>query len=169
MKKSLFIISILVFMTGNTSYSQNFKREAGIRGGHTSGFTLRQYLHESLSYEGILSFGKSGIQFTLLRQVHEMNPLFELPSNVHFIYGYGGHTGYYFSDSYNPFGFTEFKYPYRMLSPLMGIDAYVGIEYRFESIPAVFGLDYKPFFEFSLYQFYRMSLWDMSLTAKYKF
>ncbi len=74
----------------------------------------------------------------------------------------------YISNSHFDAHFSVF-YPGRKLSPLLGIDAYAGIEYRFESIPAVIGVDMKPFFEFSLYQFYKMNLWDMALTAKYRF
>lgn len=168
MKKSLFFTAILICSI-LPSFSQNFLREAGLRGGQTAGITFRQYLDEHLSYEGILSFRKSGMQFTLLRQVHEMNPVFNLDPNLRLIYGFGGHVGYFFSEKYQPFGYTEFYYPYRKFSPVAGVDAYAGIEYRFDSFPVVIGLDYKPFFEFSLYQYFNLSIWDIAFTARYRF
>lgn len=168
MKKSLLIIIILIFFT-LPSFSQNFTREAGFRGGQTAGFTYRQYLDEYLSYEGILSFRKSGMQFTLLRQVHEMNLVFDLGPNFRYIYGFGGHAGYFFTEKFKPFGFTEIYYPKRKFSPVLGVNAYAAMEYRLDSFPLVLGLDYKPFFEFSLNQYFRLSLWDIAFTVRYQF
>lgn len=168
MNKNLFIAFVLICVS-IPSFSQNFTREAGIRGGQTAGFTYRQYLDEYLSYEGILSFRKSGIQFTLLRQVHEINPLYNVDQNFRFIYGYGAHVGYYFSEKYKPFGFTEIYFPARSFSPVLGVNGYAAVEYRLDSFPIVIGLDYKPFFEFSIYQYFNLSLWDFAFTARYRF
>jgi hypothetical protein len=168
MKKSLFALFVLIWFS-LPAMNQNLTREAGIRGGITSGFTFRQYLDDYLSYEGILSFRKSGMQFTLLRQVHERYPFFHLDENFIFIVGYGGHLGYYFSDHYRPLGFTEFYYPDRKFTPVIGVNAYTSMEYRLNTFPVSLGIDYKPFFEFSLYQYFKLSLWDVAFCAKYRF
>jgi hypothetical protein len=168
MKKILFL-ALFAFIYNNYAHAQDPIREAGIRGGLTSGFTYRQYLHESLSYEAILSYRKSGMQITLLRQVHEMHPYLDLPSNFDFIYGYGAHAGYYYSDKFRPFGFNDYYYPRRKFSPLLGVDFYAGIEYSFDSFPVLVGFDFKPFFEFSLYQYFKLNIWDFAFTAKYRF
>jgi hypothetical protein len=148
-------------------YSQYFSREVGIRGGYTSGFTYREYLDEYLSYEGILSFRNGGMQLTLLRQINEISMISEL-NNTFFIYGFGGHAGYFYSHFSKPF-WNEYYYSRRQFSPVLGVDAYVGLEYRFDAFPLTAGLDFKPFFEFSSMQIFRLVLWDLALTAKYQF
>jgi hypothetical protein len=149
-------------------FSQVFNREAGIRGGLTSGFTYRQYLDEYLAYEGLLSFRQGGIQFTALRQVTEPES-FGISDNLWFVYGYGAHAGFYFSNVYKSMWYHDYYYPQRRLSPVLGIDAYAGLEYRVDEFPITIGLDYKPFFEFSVYQFFRLRLADMAFTVKYRF
>lgn len=167
MIKKIFIIT-LVMLSSSGLNAQNFSREAGLRGGATSGFTYRHYLNDHLSYEGILSFRGSGMQFTLLRQIHE-GSFVELGQYFHFLYGFGAHTGFFFDDTYKVFGSREYFFPGRKFSPLLGLDGYAGIEYRLESYPVVIGIDYKPYFEFSLYQFFRLNLWDLAFTIKYRF
>lgn len=152
-----------------TAFSQNFQREAGLRGGLTSGFTYRQYLDEYLSYESILSFRHAGMQFTMLRQIHEGPSVFDLSNNFNFLYGFGGHAGFFFTDRYSSLGYRNFYYPQRKFSPVLGVDAYAAMEYRMDSYPIVFGLDYKPFFEFSFYDFFKIRLWDFAFTLKYRF
>lgn len=167
--KKILVLILFNMLIPLLCFSQNFTREAGIRGGVTSGIVYRQFLNEYLSYQGILSFRKNGIQFTLLRQIHEVNPALNLNADFRFLYGYGGHAGIFYSDKYHPFGFKEFYYPERKLSPLIGIDAYAGLEYHLDTYPIVFGVDYKPFFEFSLYQFFRLQIWDLAFNIRYKF
>jgi hypothetical protein len=167
MKKILYI---LLFISFNCSlFSQNFMREAGVRGGITSGFTYRQYLDEYLSYESILSFRQAGMQLTLIRQIHEGPSVLDIDANFNFLYGFGAHVGFFFTDKYTPLGYRDLYYPSRKFAPVLGVDAYAGMEYRMESFPVVFGIDYKPFFEFSLYEYFRMRLFDFALTAKYRF
>ena len=77
-------------------------REAGVRGGITSGFTYRQYLDEYLSYESILSFRQAGMQLTLIRQIHEGPSVLDIDANFNFLYGFGAHVGFFFTDSPGP-------------------------------------------------------------------
>lgn len=167
MKKTL-IFTAGLFLIVSGLHAQAFMKEAGIRGGLTSGFTYRQYLNEALSYEGLLSFRQGGAQFTILRQIHEPES-FGISDNLWFTYGYGAHGGFFFSDVYKFMWHNEFYYPQRRFSPVIGIDGYAGIEYRVDEFPVTFGLDYKPFFEFSVYQFFRLRLADMAFTVKYRF
>ncbi|MCF8379361.1 MAG: hypothetical protein K9H49_07275 [Bacteroidales bacterium] len=166
MKKLLLLLIVTLLFT--SANSQNILKEAGIRGGQTAGFTYRYYLDDYLSYEGILSFRKSGMQFTLLRQFHEQENIIEFGHNFQFIHGYGGHAGFFFTDRYSNFGYQSY-YSQKIFSPVVGIDGYAAVEYRLESYPIVFGIDYKPFFELSVYQFFKLSLWDVAFTLKYRF
>lgn len=165
MRKSVFLF-ILFFCT--SAYSQNFTREAGIRGGLSSGFTFRQFLDDNLSYEGLLSFRQNGIQITLLRQVHEQT-LTEYSENLFLAYGFGGHVGFNYSNYFKLFFLNEIIYSRPMLSPLIGVDGYAALEYRLDSFPITFGIDCKPFFELSTRQFFRLRLWDLGLSVKYRF
>ncbi len=163
------LLLIIVFTaTACTLSAQNYTREAGIRGGMTSGFTYRQYLSPYLSYQGILGFRQGGIQFTVLRQIHEPEPN-EFIENLFLIYGFGLHAGFYYSDRYRSMWYYDYYYSQPVFSPVIGVDGYAGAEYRFVTVPIGFGIDYKPFFEFSTRQFFRIRLWDLAFTVSYRF
>ena len=165
MRKLIWLL-MLIFCVN--TYSQNFTREAGIRGGLSSGFTFRQYLYESLSYEGLLSFRENGLQITLIRQLH-VQTYTEYSENIFLVYGYGGHIGYNYSNNFKLFFQNEIIYPQPMFSPLIGVDGFAALEYRLDDLPLTFALDYKPFFELSTRQFFRLSLWDFGFAIKYRF
>ncbi len=165
MKKLLLPILLLISFSLEAQYSG---REVGIRGGITSGFTYRQYLEDNFSYEGLLSFRKDGLQFTLLRQIHEQT-LFDVSDNLFLVYGYGAHAGFFFDSEYKLFMFNHVYYPERRFSPVVGIDGYGALEYRLSSFPLTIAFDYKPFFEISTHQFFKISIWDMAFAVKYRF
>jgi len=148
--------------------AQYYGREAGIRGGITSGLTYRQYLEDNFSYEGLLSFRKSGIQFTLLRQIHEQT-LEDISENLYMVYGYGAHAGFFYDSDYKLFFYNQVYLPERRFSPVAGLDAYAALEYRLSTFPLTIALDYKPFFEVSTYQFFKISIWDLAFAVKYRF
>jgi len=161
-----FLIIMLVTISSVTA-AQDYSRAAGVRGGRTAGLTYRQFLDPTLAYEGIISFRNSGMQFTVLRQRFEP-ALWNISDEFFFTYGYGGHVGFLYSNKFR-FLFREIYYENNRFSPLIGMDGYVGIEYHFPSLPVQIGLDYKPFFDFSLYQFFNLSLGDAAFTLKYTF
>jgi len=160
---------ILIFLLSvcSVSYSQFYQKEAGFRTGVTSGIQLRVNLEEQLSYDLLLSFRNEGAQLHLLRlQNNEL--LFTESGTLMLFYGFGAHAGFYFTDHYSIF-FRTIYFGQRVFSPLAGIDGYASLEYRFEDAPFSFGLDYKPFMEFSLRQIFTVNIWDFALTAKYRF
>ncbi|MCK4745483.1 MAG: hypothetical protein KAT15_00530 [Bacteroidales bacterium] len=161
-----FIITALLLISIQAS-GQDFMRSAGIRGGVSSGISYRGFLNPELAYEGLLSFRNNGLQFTILRQ-HFEPALSQISDGFFVTYGYGGHLGYTNSHTYNRF-YKTVHHPQKKFSPLLGLDGYLGIEYHFPGIPVQVGLDYKPFFELSLNQYFQMSAWDFAFTLKYKF
>ncbi len=162
-------IFILILIVVNLSASAQFSgKEVGIRGGITSGFTFRQYLEDNFSYEGLLSFRQDGLQFTLLRQIHQKT-LFDISDNLYLVFGYGSHAGFFYASDYKLFINIPVFYPERRFSPVAGIDGYGALEYRVSSFPLTFAIDYKPFFEVSAYQFFKISIWDMAFAVKYRF
>lgn len=163
--KHLILFAILLFTLPVAG--QDFMRSAGIRGGISSGITFRGYLNPELAYEGIMSFRENGLQLILLRQ--RFKPaLWQLSDGFFVTYGYGGHLGFRNDYAYQHL-FKTIHRTGRKFSPLVGLDGYLGIEYHIPGIPVQVGLDFKPFFEFSLIQFYQMNVWDMAFTLKYKF
>lgn len=147
--------------------AQDYFRAVGTRGGRTAGITYRQFLDPTLAYEGIVSFRNSGMQFTILRQRFE-STVWSFSDEFFLTYGYGGHVGFLYSDNFR-FFFREIYYEHKKFSPLIGIDGYIGIEYHFPGLPIQIGLDYKPYFDFSIYQFFTLSLGDAAFTLKYTF
>jgi len=160
-------IVFLILLFSVPVQAQNYFRAAGIRGGFSSGFTYRHHLEPELAYEGLLSFRKGGMQLTALRE-HIQPSLFEFSEDFFFIYGYGGHLGFNYTDNYG-FMFHEYYYYEKRFSPLIGIDGYLGIEYHIPTIPVQAGFDVKPFFEFSLFEFFRIVPWDFAFSIKYIF
>jgi hypothetical protein len=153
--------------TSSITAAQDYYRAVGTRGGMTAGITYRQFLDPGLAYEGIVSFRNSGMQFTILRQRFEP-VLWNIADEFFFTYGYGGHVGFLYSNKFR-FFFREIYYDNKKFSPLAGMDGYIGIEYHFPGLPLQIGLDYKPFFDFSFYQFFTLSLGDGAFTLKYTF
>jgi hypothetical protein len=164
MKQTILIALLLISLK---VAAQDHLRSAGIRGGLTSGLTFRGYLDPQLAYEGLMSFRENGLQFTVLRQ-HFQSTLWNISDGFFLIYGYGGHLGFTNSHSYELL-FRTVHNPDRKFSPLLGLDGYLGMEYHIPGIPVQVGIDYKPFFELSLYQYFQMSAWDLAFTLKYKF
>ncbi len=165
MKKIFLPILLAICLSSQSQYSG---REVGIRGGITSGITYRQYLEDNFSYEGLLSFRQYGLQFTLLRQIHEQ-ALFDVSDNLYMVYGYGAHAGFFYDSEYKLFMYNRVYYPERRFSPVIGIDGFGALEYRLSSFPLTIALDYKPFFEISAYQFFKISIWDIAFAVKYRF
>jgi len=165
MKKILLPLLLAMFFSANAQFDG---REVGLRGGITSGITYRQYLEDNFSYEGLLSFRQDGMQFTLLRQIHEQ-AFFDVSDNLYIVYGYGAHAGFFYDSQYKLFMFNRIYYPERRFSPVVGVDGYGAIEYRLSSFPFTIALDYKPFFEISTQQFFKISIWDIAFAVKYRF
>ncbi len=161
--KILFIL--LLFSLPSTG--QDYMRTAGVRGGINPGLTYRQFLDPSLAYEGLLSFRENGLRFTVLRQRFEP-ALWNVSDGFFAVYGYGGHAGFTNTSTYR-FINRHYHYAKEKFSPLVGMDGYLGLEYHFPGLPVQVGLDFKPFIEISLYEFFRMNVWDAAFTLKYTF
>jgi hypothetical protein len=162
--KKLFYLILLFSLP---AAAQDYSRAAGLRGGLSSGFTYRQHLEPEIAYEGMLSFRQGGMQFTVLRE--NIRPaMFEFSDDFFFTFGYGGHLGFNYTDHYIIM-FQEYNYYGKRFSPLIGVDGYVGLEYRIPVIPLQVGMDLKPFFEFSMFEFFRLVPWDFAFNIKYIF
>ncbi|MEN8230606.1 MAG: hypothetical protein ABFS38_20785 [Bacteroidota bacterium] len=163
--RNLYII-ILLLLSGNL-FSQHQVKEVGMRGGYTAGITFRVNLEDHLSYEGQLGYRDQGAIFTLLRQQHQdmgMNRL----GNWDFLYGFGAHAGFYFTDSYRIL-FREIYFGREVFTPVIGFNGYLGIEYQLVDAPVSFGFNFQPFMEISLKQLFGINLWDFGFNVRYRF
>jgi len=164
--KNLYTIIVLLCLSP-AAFSQFYTKEVGLRGGYSSGITFRVNLEETLSYEAQLSYRDHGGIFTMFRQKH-MEMGMDRMGNWEFLYGFGLHVGFYYTDSYKIF-FREVYFGREIFTPVIGADGYVGIDYKFAEIPMSFGISFQPHMEISLKQVFGINLWDFGFTARYMF
>ena len=163
--RNLYIIILLCLSTSVLSQYQ--AKEVGLRGGYTSGLTFRVNLAEDLSYEAQLGYRDHGAIFSLIRQQHQELGMDRL-GNWDFLYGFGAHAGFYFTDSYRIF-FREIYFGREVFTPVLGFNGYLGIEYALVDAPVTFGFSFQPFMEISLKQLFGINLWDFGFNVRYRF
>ena len=164
MKKTLLVIGLFV---SGIACAQNYTRDAGLRVGDYFTATYRQYLEEDQGIEGMLFFGRRGITLTVLRE-HFQPALGHISGNLYFQYGYGAHLGFRYLDHYQIINRTYQLDGYK-LTPLLGIDGLIGLEYRFPEFPFLVSLDIKPYFEYSTIQIFSIYLQSVGFSIKYRF
>jgi len=164
--RKLYIIIFLLCLS-SASFSQFYNKEVGIRFGYSSGITFRINLEESLSYEAQLNYRDHGGIFTMFRQQHREIGMDRL-GNWEFIYGFGIHAGFYYTDTYKIF-YREIYFGSEFFTPVIGMDGYLGIDYKLVDIPMSFGVSYQPYMELSLKQVFGINLWDFGFHVRYMF
>jgi len=146
--------------------AQDASYSIGLRGGATSGITLRQYTKENSGLEGILSFSNNSFKVTFLKEKYTQSNI-NFSDHFYFVKGVGGHAGYTNTDHYTFLWHTYYNEGGNIYVPSIGMDAVAGLEYRMVIFPFIFGIDWKPYFEFSTFQIFHMNIWDIGFYAKY--
>jgi hypothetical protein len=164
--RKFYIILYLLCLTP-AAFSQFYNKEVGFRGGYSSGITFRVNLEEALSYEAQLIYRDNGGIFTMIRQQHREMGMDRL-GNWEFLYGFGAHAGFYYTDSYKIL-FREVYFGTEIFTPVLGMDGYVGIDYRLVDVPMSFGFSFQPFMEISLKAVFGINLWDFGFHVRYMF
>lgn len=165
----LYIFFALISL--GSAAQQLYEKSGGIRLGHTSGLTYKKFVTEDEAVEMILSGRNEGMQYTALYLFHQ--PMeFSFNDRFYLHYGIGGHVGYEKFDDIsktlsNAAG-DEFIYESKSFYT-MGVDASLGIEYRWLEIPATFGFDIKPYFNFIGMRHTKARFWDAAISFKYVF
>lgn len=162
--KKIYLILLLFPLFGK---AQDHNGAIGIRGGESAGITLQLFSSENSAAQGILSCRRSGVQFTVLTEKY-MPVLLNYSDHIFLYEGYGGHIGYERWYKYHAGDWPNYS-EHMHTSPLAGIDAVVGLEYRLYKFPFKFGIEYKPFAELSLHNVFRLNLWDFGVTVHYTF
>ena len=62
---------IFGLILAGSAYAQNYTRDAGIRLGDFFTATYRQHLDDDQALEGMISFGRGGMTFTVLKEFFE--------------------------------------------------------------------------------------------------
>lgn len=164
MKRLLLAIGL---MTSGLVYAQNYTRDAGIRVGDNFTASYRTFDEDHLALEGMLFLGRKGVTLTVMREHFE--PAFgHISENLFFQYGYGMHVGLRYTDNYRVLG-RQYNLGDHKLTPLLGLDAIIGVEYRFPDLPFLIGADIKPYFEYSTIQIFSLYLQSIGISLKYRF
>jgi hypothetical protein len=146
----------------------------GIRGGYTSGITLKHFVNNKAAIEVIVGASRwRGTSLTGLYEWHKKGAL-EVPQ-LSWVYGLGARLGFfdgrYYYDGYN----GKCKGPNSRLCngyyddrtfAAIGVVAIGGLEYKFKDAPLTLGLDLIPYFYF---QHYRGNFIDGSFSLRYTF
>ncbi|MDR2885649.1 MAG: hypothetical protein LBU95_02565 [Rikenellaceae bacterium] len=147
MKKIFTLLAVLTIWTG-AAKAQEYNWGIGLRGGGiASGLDARINFDPANSLEMILSCSQGISLYGLYeRQV----PVFA--RGWTFYYGAGGHAGTW------SWGGKNFS---------VGVDVIAGLEYAVRKQPVAFSLDYKPVFNFTSKQGFKMA--DVAISARYTF
>lgn len=127
----LFLICLLSF-----GKAQNYNTGIGLRGGFTSGLTIKHFIGPKSALEGIIASRWRGISLTGLYEYH--NRALNIDRLQWFI-GFGGHVGFWNGD-YAKWGTPGNAYT------VIGLDGILGLEYSFLEVPVSLGIDWKPAF-----------------------
>lgn len=163
-------ITILLINISLLAGAQGYRQQMGLRGGVSSGISYKLFKSELKAMEGMLSYRDRGIQLTALIETYR--PMYlKHTDRVHFFSGVGAHIGYaqWYNDRILEDPIFRRNYLGEHFSPVLGLDAIIGFEYRFLRIPFVIGIDYKPYFELFGPNFFSLNLLDFGLSIKYSF
>jgi len=120
--------------------AQDYKTGVGLRGGLSSGLTIKHFISSNKAIEGLIATRWQGLELTGLYEVH--NNAFDV-DRLNWYYGGGAHLGFW--DGNSSWGNLGQNYT------VLGIDGILGIEYNFSEAPINIGLDWKPAFNLTGY------------------
>lgn len=141
---ALFVLGLAEGYNAQNATVQNtsYRTAIGVRGGYTSGLTVKQMLGSTRALEGIFAIWDNGFGATLLLENHSQ--AFQLPG-LNWYYGAGGHVSLH-NDSYFRYYHNNRVY-HADGSVSLGVDGIVGLEYKIPPIPFAVSIDLKPMLE----------------------
>jgi len=162
--KKIILLGLIIFPF--LGFAQTFENAIGIRGGETAGLEYRYYTDDANAFKFLLGSRNDGMVFHAMKEFHQYD-LFERTDRLVFFYGAGVHAGYEkwmkrFEDEYSVWYDDRYSF-------LAGMDAVVGLEYMFYEVPISLGLEAKPYFDIFGRQMFRIELFDVAFTLKYRF
>lgn len=153
----LVVLALLAF----PAFSQPYTAGIGARAGLYLGLTAKVNLDDHSALELIGETRRKGVLATVLYEYHFTFD--RVDDGLRLYLGGGGHASYLSSSYINTVagGFT------RQEGFGVGLDAIVGLEYTFPSIPINLSVDYKPAFFF--WDRLRVSKDNIALSVRYVF
>ncbi|MEO8147911.1 MAG: hypothetical protein ABI723_09760 [Bacteroidia bacterium] len=122
----------------------SYKTGIGLRGGWTSGLSIKHFISGTGAIEGILGTRWHGLSVTGLYEINKANALGV--SRLSWEYGGGVRFGFYNGRYYHEWN-DKFYYNDRDYT-VVSIVGIFGLEYHFEEVPFTLGLDLMPYFDF---------------------
>lgn len=141
MKKLFFNLLFLsvVLCCGKIASAQSYQTAAGLRFSYEGGATIKYFASPNIALEGILGFRDKGVVVTGLFEIHQA--AFNV-DGLKFYYGAGGHVG-----GVGKGGYRVYRGDYHVYdtsSPLLGVDAVIGLEYLIPASPIAVSADLDP-------------------------
>jgi ABC-type multidrug transport system permease subunit len=136
-----FIIISMITAKAQSVNSSSYSTAIGLRGGGTSGLTIKHFTNSNTAIEGILSFWHRSVGVTGLYEKHA--GAFSV-DGMRWYYGGGAHIyvtgsdgGYYNDHNYRYYRYRDGGFGF-------GVDGIVGLEYKINPIPFAISIDLKP-------------------------
>ncbi len=122
-----------------------YKTAVGLRFGGTEGLTIKAALKNNAAIEGIIGLHPYGYSVTGLYEKYQNSGI----NKVQLYYGAGAHIG---RNTYNNYYYKKDRqyFVYRQENAF-GIDAIIGLEYKFNNAPIAISIDFKPAINFYQY------------------
>ncbi len=155
-------MSLLIAGLGLNDAQGQYKNGIGLRAGLSQGLTVKHFFNETLAVNGLFSSrGSEGalVINVMMNKHYDWNELFEVEKGyLSFFYGYGAHLGSYGK-----------LVPNRPEELGGGLDASIGMEYVFESVPFVIAVDYRLIFDVGFQSSLSQLLQDPAFSVRYTF
>lgn len=165
MNKKLIPHCLLILLIFNIpqelSAQHSYKTALGLRLNGGAGISVRHFIKDNQSIEGILYTRWRGLNITGLYNVNY--PVFDEPG-FNFFIGGGGHIGFWDRD-HNPWRDENKRYNDTRM--VVGIDGQIGLEYTFNEIPLNLAIDWKP--AFNIIGISNFWVGDAALSIRYTF
>ena len=170
MKRAYILLTTIIILFYCPLQGQYSNKQAGIRGGYRGGFfyqVTEQAGNAETGFLGMVGFHNNGVQFTGLRVVYETS-LAEISPDLYLAWGYGGHAGFVYTNQLEFLGEKYYFYRSRFC-PLIGVDGWGAVEYRFRSVPLIISLNIKPYIELTIPSFLNIVPADLGVSISYSF
>lgn len=164
---TLSVVCCVLTFAVSAQYRPDYSVAIGARAGstgNTCGATIKTFVGDRSALEGILGWYKSGMSGTLLFEQHQT--LFR-KTEMQLYFGGGVH--YTNSTEYQNWTIISSRVKaYEQAGNAYGLDAVIGFEYKFVSIPLAVSVDLKPAIEFNKFKSYSLGI-DQGLGLKFAF
>ena len=156
-------ITAMTFSANAQTAPATYNTGIGLRGGFTSGLSLKHFVSSNSAVELVLGSRWHGLNITGLYELHKRNALGI--NRLSWEYGLGARVGFYNGKYYREW--NDDKYYNDRNYTAVSVVGLLGLEYTFGEIPFSLGLDIMPYFD--LYHRGYNDYIDASVSFRYVF